>query len=231
MCHRENNAHSLSHEWHFLQMWMFSCKYTSYPAVVKFCFKSNTCLNATTSFLYTQGADSGWHHWNSEAQAVLWEALPRTAEEELWELQAHLQHRNGPKDRLCLQDKPKGSLARLLVKWNELSVIIGPFQPGMGKANHKQCSVISTTSGLWEHWQAFLLSNAFIRCTIVVGTICFPRLPKVTILSLHRCLFYIKKWKWIMCPAICQYERDNEIYECCKSYPSLTNWGKCLNID
>lgn len=77
-----------------------------------------------------------------------------------------------------------------LVTSDKLSVIIGPFHHGLGKANHKQCSVISTTSGLWKHWQAFILSNTFIICTIVVGTICFPSLPKVTILCLQGCFFY-----------------------------------------
>lgn len=66
--------------------------------------------------LHSQAADPGWSHWNSEAQALLWEALQGKAEEELWGLPTDLPLRNGQKNCLHLQDEQRRPLAWVLVK-------------------------------------------------------------------------------------------------------------------
>lgn len=72
-----------------------------------------------THFLHIfQDLVPGWDYWNSEAQTLLREALPRATAEELWGLQTNLPHWNGKEDCLHLQDKQRGPLGRLLVKWN-----------------------------------------------------------------------------------------------------------------
>lgn len=65
---------------------------------------------------HIQGIGSGWNNWNSEAQALLREALQRKTEKELWDLQADLPLRNGQENCLHLQDEQTGPLAWLLAK-------------------------------------------------------------------------------------------------------------------
>lgn len=61
-----------------------------------------------------QGVVCRWHFGDSEEEEVQREAVSTAAARELRELQEDLPRRDGPKNRLPVEDKPHRSLARLL---------------------------------------------------------------------------------------------------------------------